>query len=176
MRTEYGEFPHLVTAILADWSSTQSGLGPCSKSKRHLEMSLSCCSQRRNQTRHASAVRLSFLLFSAERFSPSKNTPLEVSIAAATTSLPCCTCLPLYAYADPEISSSSLPLVTPPFPSVFACLVRLGRSNFSCPFPNLSQRSSRASVVVLSPAFFASSLCLIIWAIALLVIDAYYVS
>lgn len=65
-------------------------------------MSLSCCSCRRDRTRHASAVRLSFLLFSAERFPPSKIAPLKVSIAAEKTSLPCSACLPIYAYADPE--------------------------------------------------------------------------
>lgn len=122
-------------------------------------MSLSCFSHRRDRTRHASAVRLSFLLFSAERFSPSKNIPFEVSITAATTSLPRCTCFPLYAYVDLEISWSSLPPVAPPFPPIFACLVRLGRSSSSCPFLSLCQRSSRASVVVLLPAFPASSFC-----------------
>lgn len=59
--------------------------------------------------------------------------PLKVSIAAETTSLPCCTCLPIYAYADPEVSSSSLP----PFPSVVSCFVRLGRSSSYAPFQAL---------------------------------------
>jgi hypothetical protein len=118
-------------------------------------MSLSYCSHKRDRTRHASAVRLSFLLFSAERFSPSKIAPpLKLSIAAETTSLPCCTCLPFM----PMLIQSQL-VVAAAFSIRFYFLVRLGRSSSLCPFSSLIRRSSRASVVVSSSAFFASSFC-----------------
>lgn len=57
------------TTSLADRSSTKVGrVLFCSTSKRHLEMSLSCCSHRLDRTRHTSAVCLLFLLFSVELF------------------------------------------------------------------------------------------------------------
>jgi len=56
-------FPYFLLCALSMWAGTF-----CSTSTKHLEMSFSRCSSRQDQTRHASAVRLSFLLFSAEPF------------------------------------------------------------------------------------------------------------
>lgn len=95
-------------------------------------MFLSYCSRRRDRTRHASAVRLSFLLFSAERFLSSKVAPLKVSIAAETTSLRVAPAFPFM----PMLIQSQL-VVAAAFSIRFYFLVRLGRSSSLCPSQTL---------------------------------------
>ena len=105
---------------IADRNSIQSGLGPfCSTSKRHPEMSLSCCSHRPDRTRHASAVRLLLLPFFVDLFRPQNHPSSDYLLAAATICLLCCTYIPhicLRRFRDQFVvaaccSSSFLPIL-----------------------------------------------------------------
>jgi len=115
-------------------------------------MSLSCCSQR---TRHASAVRLLFLLLFVTRFQL-QNRPLQ-NIYGGHDDLSSMLRLP-FSHMPPLIQRSIrrcrllLVALSHPFPVL---LVRFGRSGCPCPFSSflLHRHSPRVPVVVLLPVF-----------------------
>jgi len=119
-----------------------------STSTGHLEMSLPRCSYRMDQTRHASLVRLPFLLFLAEPFQLQKTPLFEIFMATATTCPLCCASLPfpIPPSTQRSVRRCHLPLVN------FLRPVRFGRSSLSCPFSLLRQRFFRAPLVVLPSA------------------------
>lgn len=112
-------------------------------------MSLPCCLRRLDQTTHASAVRLLFLLFFVERFHLQNSPSMYLSRPQRLVSY-AVPAFPLYASVDPEISSSSLPLVARrPFRPLFllvsyALVVQVAHAPFRV---FLCKRSSPASVV-----------------------------